>query len=359
MLLKITSKGESYVIDKEPLESLGKHEKHLEKWMSKNLERLIDGIQLWTIHEERPAQSEADIIALDDAGNTFIFELKRGEAGHRAVGQLFNYWTAIAEMKYDKLQERARRHYKNENLDLAYEHFNFFNLKKAIDKEKFNKESRLLVVAEKANENLWNMIAFLRSRFSVPLGFVKYEIYRLKKGKNEELVLHFDTSDANELLNEITGEEEAVVEELYEDKKRYFWYNTNKEHLDPPESHDKVFDMDVAATYGPKIFGEKLASSAKGDHIFAYANGEGIRAYGIVTGKWSGEPVGSEEKAVTKDRREYHLPMRWEIVLKQDDAIRPDEIRALGYSNFRGTFRRIRNPEFAKKLVAIMKSKRE
>lgn len=74
MLLKITSKGESYVIDKEPLESLGKHEKHLEKWLSKNLERLIDGMQLWTIHEERPAQSEADIIALDDAGNTFIIE---------------------------------------------------------------------------------------------------------------------------------------------------------------------------------------------------------------------------------------------------------------------------------------------
>lgn len=263
-------------------------------------------------------------------------------------------------MKYDKLQERARRHHKNENLDLAYEHFKFFNLRNAIDEEEFNKDSRLLVVAERANENLWNMIRFLRNRFRVPLGFVKYEIYRLKTGKNEEIVLHFDTSDASELLNEITGEEEAVVEELYEDRERYFWCNTNKEHLDPPELHDKMFDIGVAATYGPKIFGQKLASAVKGDHVFAYANGEGIRAYGRVTRKWSGKLVGSEEKAMTKgSRREYHLPVRWEIVLKQDEAIRPDEIRALGYNNFRGTFRRIRNPEFANRLIAVMKSKQE
>lgn len=361
MLLKISSRGE-VIIEKEPLESLGKMEKHVEKWMEKNLDRLIDRIELLPIHVERPAKSEADIIALDSEGNTCIFELKRGKADHKAVGQLFNYWTNIAEMRYDKLQEMALAHlkkegFKEENFDLSVKHLIHFNLKKKIEKEKFNQESRLFVVAEEANESLWKMIIFLRERFKIPIAFIKFEIYRLLTGRDEELVLHFDTSDANKLWDEIT-KEEALAEELYQDKERSWWYNTNKAHLDPEHIHDEVFNMGVVATYGPKIYGEKLVDAIRGDHVFAYATGEGIRAYGNVTQKWNGKPVGPKEKALAKDRREYHLPVRWEIVLQKEEAIRPDEIRNLGYNNFRGTFRRIWNSEFAKNLISYMASRR-
>lgn len=355
MLLRISSKGNN-VIDKEPLESLGKYEKDLENWMANHLHLLLDGYELWTIHQERPAKREADIIALDNEGNTFIFELKRGEADHQAVGQLFDYWTTVAQMKYDELERIARRHYKRDDLELYWEHYKKFNLKKRLGKTEFNQDSRLLVVAERANENLWNLISFLRGRFKIPIAFIKFDVYRLK---GDELVLHFDTTDASELLDRITGEEEVMAEELYEDQEKYFWYNTNKEYLDPPSLHQKVFKIGVVATYGPKIFGEKLAQATKGDHVFAYANGEGIRAYGRITRKWNGKNVGAKEKTVRKDRREYHLPVDWEIVLLKKDAMRPDEIRALGYNNFRGTFRRIRNTEFAEKLQREMDSRRQ
>ena len=355
MLLRISSKG-SNLIDKESLESLRKYEKDLEKWMAENLHLLLDGYELWTIHQERPAKSEADIIALDSEGSTFIFELKRGKADHRAIGQLFNYWTKVAEMKYGELERMAREHAKKEHIELSLVHKKEFNLNKPIEKEKFNQESRLFVVAERANEDLWDMITFLRSRFKIPIGFIKFDAYRLQDG---ELVLHFDTSDASELLDEITGEEEGGIEELYEDRERYFWYNTNKQFLDPPDLHEKVFKMSVAATYGPKIYGEKLAQAKRGDHIFAYANHEGIRAYGKVTQKWSGKTVGTEEEAVTRDRPEYHLRVSWEIVLSKEEAIRPDEIRFLGYNNFRGTFRRIWNTEFTEKLKKVMDSRRQ
>jgi len=322
--------------------------------MASNLDSLLDNYELYTIHQERPAKSEADIIALDSEGNTFIFELKRGQADHRAVGQLFNYWTRAAKMKYDELEQAARKHHSNDDLNLIMEHYRRFNLRKRIEKEEFNRESRLIVVAESANEELWGMISFLRGRFKIPIAFIKFDVYRLEDG---ELVLHFDTSDTSELLDEITGEEEVTAEELYEARERYFWYNTNKEFLDPQDLHYKVFDMGVAATYGPKMFGEKLAEAKIGDHIFAYANGEGIRAYGKVTGKWHGKTIGEEEEAVTRDENEYHLPVSWEIVFPKEKAIRPDEVRALGYNNFRGTFRRIRNTEFAKDLRREMDSR--
>lgn len=349
MLLRISSKGND-VIENEPLESLEKYEKDLENWMAENLNLLFDSYPLWTIHQERPARSEADVIALDDAGNTFIFELKREQADYRSIGQLFNYWTTIAKMEYDELERRAKKYHENDRLDLSFEHFHFFNLKKPIEKEKFNQESRLFVVAEKTNEKLWDIITFLRSRFKIPIAFIKFDVYRL----GDELVLHFDTSDASELLDVITGEEESRIEEMYEDRERYFWYNTNKHNLDPPDLHEKTFKLSVAATYGPKIYGDKLAQAKKGDHVFAYANGEGIRAYGKVTQKWNERKVGPEEEAVIRDGNEYHLPTSWEIVLPKEAAIKPDEIRALGYNNFRGTFRRIWNSEFAKKLKEQM-----
>ena len=210
----------------------------------------------------------------------------------------------------------------------------------------------MLVVAEKANENLWKIISFLRDRFRIPLGFVKFETYRLKAANSDELVIHFDTSDADMLLNQITGEDETLLGEIYEQSKdRYFWYNTDKDHLDPSDIHDKVFKLEVAATYGPAKYGEKLASAHKGDYIFAYANGEGIRAFGRATGEWNGKSASDASKTVTDDPgSEYHLPVNWEMVLTKENAIRPDEIRALGYNNFRGTFRRIYDTEFTKKL---------
>lgn len=350
MLLRISSEGKK-VIDKESLQSLGKLEKDLEDWMAENLDSLLEGYELYPIHKESPAKSEADIIALDDQASTFIFELKRGQADHRAVGQLFNYWTKVAKMKYDELEQAARKYHGKQDLKLYWEHYKNFNPKKRVEEQEFNQKSHLIVVAESANEELWDMITFLRSRFEIPLAFIKFDVYHLEDG---ELLLYFDTSDAIQLLDKLSGEEEVRAEELYEDKERYFWYNTNKKHLEPPDLHDKVFNMSIAATYGPNTYGEKLAEAKKGDHVFAYANGEGIRAYGKVTQKWNGNAVGKEEKAVTRDRPEYHLPVNWEIVFTKEEAIRSDEIRALGYNDFRGTFRRIRYTEFARNLKKEM-----
>ena len=154
------------------------------------------------------------------------------------------------------------------------------------------------------------------------------------------------------MLNQITGEDESLYGEVYDESgERYFWYNTDKEHLKPHSIHDNVFKMDVAATYGAPSYGEKLAPAHKGDWVFAYANGEGVRAYGKVVEKWNGKNVVDAAKSITKYKNEeYHLPVRWEKVLTKENAVKPDEIRVLGYNNFRGTFRRIYDLKFARKL---------
>lgn len=49
---------------------------------------------------------------------------------------------------------------------------------------------------------------------------------------------------------------------------------------------------------------------------------EGIRAYGIVTGKWNGRKVGIDEQVVRSDRKEYHLPTEWKWCFRKKKAYR-------------------------------------
>lgn len=337
MLFKVDSDNNVFRIT-ESLASLGKIEKNLEDILANNLSLFLDNYQLMTIHQERKGESGPDIIALDYEGNTFLFELKRGEADYSSVGQILTYWSKIAKASYEDLNQKAKE-YNKKIVELDYDHKMIFNLDNNLRKEDFNKKSGLIVVADSStNKSLLDLVSFLRDRFKLPIGFVGFE-----SGKLDEngMILHFDTSNIDPLLDIIT-EEETDLEIPDEEGKNYFWYNTDKQHLDPSELHDRVFELNIVATYGSMEYGEMLERAEVDDEVFAYVTGEGMRGYGIVTGQWNGKEVNPEKEPHVIDYwSEYHLPVDWRIKLSKEKAIKPDEIRALGYNNFRGTFRRI------------------
>ena len=96
------------------------------------------------------------------------------------------------------------------------------------------------------------------------------------------------------------------------------------------------------------------------DEVFAYITGEGIRGYGTIIKQWHGHAIDNEIiPSVTKDWPEYHLNVEWIIILTKEQAIKPDEIRTLGYNNYRGTFRRIRSKyyPFIQKLINLMENR--
>lgn len=350
MLLKISLKRKE-VLEKSSLKSMGKKEIDLENWMAEHLHSLLKNLEMWRIHQETTSKSEADIIALDKEGNTIIFELKRESADYKSIGQIFSYWVKIANMNYEELEKIAKNHYKDNSIELNIKHFQEFNLRNVISKEDFNEKSYLLVVAESASDNLWNIISFLRSRYGIPLGFIKFEVY----DSDKDILIYFDTSDAEKMIGE--DESDDYEDEVVDEEERYFWYNTDNQNEEIRHKHDMIFKIGVAATYGPISYGEKLKRAKIGDHIFAYANKEGIRAYGLVTGEWDGREVPNGEEKLVTNFPAYHLPVEWKIVLSKEEAIRPDEIIDLGYYGFRGTFRRIHDMEFIKKLMAKIETR--
>ena len=59
------------------LADIGWKEKDLENLISHNIQDFISSNDLMTIFNERVRQEEPDILALDSAGDLYIFELKR------------------------------------------------------------------------------------------------------------------------------------------------------------------------------------------------------------------------------------------------------------------------------------------
>ena len=121
-------------------------EKHLEDLLAKSLlDVLFEGNELMPICQERQRQEEADIYALNRAGDLVIFELKRDEAGADAVHQALRYCEQAAHWKLDKLQEMVATYSGSPATDLQEEHRVNFDLEHPLESSAFNCRQRLIV----------------------------------------------------------------------------------------------------------------------------------------------------------------------------------------------------------------------
>ena len=243
------------------LADLQQREKDLEELIAQNLfDVLFESDRLMPVFQERSYQPESDIYALNEEGDLYIFELKRGVADTWAVQQVLGYAQDAGQWNYTKLQEKYQQYSVTES-NLSDAHQEAFGLERPLDMRQFNSRQRLVVIGNSANESLINAVNYW-CRQGLPISFLPYRIY------------------------ELGGEQ------YFE-----FFSIPYDQHLNPADRKGVIFD--TCLTYWPKgiwymienrrvaAFGDAvryLEYVSRGDYIFFYHKGLGVVAAATITG---------------------------------------------------------------------------
>ena len=154
----------------------GKLEKDLENLIADNLLGvLFEEAKLLTLSQERARQSEADIYALNEAGDLVIFELKRASVSKDAVQQGLRYAQDAGVWSFSKLQ-KVFRTYSESNESLVEAHMKAFDLEHALDQASFNTKQHILIIGSASDESLRTSVDYWK-KHGVSIDFLPYRVY--------------------------------------------------------------------------------------------------------------------------------------------------------------------------------------
>lgn len=154
----------------------GKLEKDLENLIADNLLGvLFEEAKLLTLSQERARQAEADIYALNEAGDLVIFELKRASVSKDAVQQGLRYAQDAGVWSFAKLQKKYRT-YSESNESLVEAHKEAFDLEHALDQASFNTKQHILIIGSASDESLRTSVDYWKKN-GVSIDFLPYRVY--------------------------------------------------------------------------------------------------------------------------------------------------------------------------------------
>jgi hypothetical protein len=247
-----------------------KLEKDLENLIAANLfSTLYEGMPLFPFHQERRLQSEADIYALDEAGEIVIFELKRGVAGSGALEQLLRYAECAGRWSYYDIEKKylAYQFKEDGDPDLQTAHQNSFYLEHPVSRSRFNANQHLVVVGNAADRDLVQSVDFWRKK-GISIDFLPYRIYRMK----DELLFEFFAKPYDLHINPSTTK--GVL------------FDTNRSYDDDADrigSLKAMLEKRRISAYGSRR--DAVRSLSTGDLVFYSHRGVGIVAAALVVGK--------------------------------------------------------------------------
>jgi hypothetical protein len=246
-------------------ESLPK-EKQLEELLARNLlVTLFENNQLMPIFQERCLQEEADIYALNKAGDLVIFELKKDDAGGCAVYQALRYCETAAHWSFERLQGMYLKYPAATGKDLQEEHKISFDLPAPLDKSAFNTRQRLIIVGNAGNEDLVRNVDYWKSK-GVSIDFIPYRVYALKNAGTQEFYFEFFSIPYDTHSN--PAHRKGVL------------FDTCRTYL--PESIWYMCEKSRVAAFGDQK--HIVNFLAPGDDVFLYHRWAGIVAAGRVKG---------------------------------------------------------------------------
>ena len=277
-------------------------ERDIEEFVKSRLSDVVSEDQLMLIGQETPGQEEPDLLALDQDGSLYVFELKRWESQSENLLQVMRYAQIFGRYTYGELESLATRKLQLTD-SLCEKHRAYFDLREPLPESEFNKDQVLVLITNGTDEDTISAVDFW-SKKGVNVKCSPYRIYEI----GGDLYIQFET---------FTTDNQVVPET----SSKTFVVNTNS--IDMPGAWQDMLSAAKAAAYYTKKNAIRRING--GSTVYLYHTGEGIIAKGKTTSAYRKGAVdedGDEEYYVRLDlewaivdrsRWEAEAPKAWEI----------------------------------------------
>ena len=146
MLFRVETSTRSVLrVEGRQLRDYGISERDFQAILFDNIERFLPDEELLTIAQSRNWQEEPDILALDEEGRLFIFELKVWEARSENILQALRYGQKFGQYSYEKLNDLFTK-FNDQGRSLEEVHRRVFGIEPSLQRERFNNKQVFVIV---------------------------------------------------------------------------------------------------------------------------------------------------------------------------------------------------------------------
>jgi len=263
MLLRVHANARSATrVNGEQLSRFGLDERGLQDVLFRSLDRLLPDEELLLIAQSRHWQEEPDLLALDERGRLYIFEIKVWESRSENLLQALRYGQILGPYDYAALEQLFRR-FDDTGRSLAEAHRATFGLD--LSPSEFNRKQVFIVLTNGLDFRTRQAIQYWR-RTGLD---VRPWVYRVYADADPSFLLEIARF--------------AVEDNPYEDARAGFYILNTNHGNDPADHADMLKSKKAAAYFSP--WKHKMEQLSRGDTIFLYQSAVGIVAMGRASGK--------------------------------------------------------------------------
>ena len=312
MLLRIDADSRSAVrVAGERLNTFGLDERGLQDILFRSLDRLLPDEELLLIAQSRHWQEEPDLLAVDEEGKLYIFEIKVWESRSENLLQALRYGQIFGTHDYAALNHLFRR-FDETGRSLADAHRATFG--PSLAETDFNCRQVFVIVTNGLDLRTRQAIQYWRSSGLDVRPWV-YRVYQDQVGSFLLELARF-----------------AVKDNPYEDVAANFYILNTNYNNKPADHHDMIESRKAAAYFSPWKY--KIDQLSKGDTVFLYQSGVGVVAIGRASGNLEKAAYHGDPKHT--DEEHYMVLDHFRLV---DPPVPASEIKEVTGTNyvFRGT----------------------
>lgn len=309
-------------------------EKKLEDVLQKDISVLDSSLMIVGRQVRTSSGKFIDLLAMDEAGDLVVVELKRGKTPREVVAQVLDYAAWVETLGYEQLVSVFAESHPGKTFEAEFKaHFDADSMP-----ERLNTAHRLVVVASSLDPESERIINYLSTNYGVPINAVFCRYFKVGSAEYLARTWLIDPDEA-----EVQTTKAATSKKVHGDWNGtdYFVNVGEGEHGDYRSWDDYRRYGFVAAGQGPRAR-DHISRLPEGKRVFAYIKNTGYVGVGIVTGPATrvrdfrvsvdGEerpllelPLAAKkmsEHADDPDLSEYVVPVEWTVEVPRDQAFR-------------------------------------